>query len=283
MSPRVHELALPVGDLDADGAPAGDRGDDPDVGAGHGVGDVVGQAGDLVHLDAGAELELVAGDGGADGHADEVGVDAELQQGGLERLAPLLDQLAVDRLGHLVGEGRVRRELPPLLGRDEAEFELLVSAGRLAEESRRLEDEVLRRPARGPASEPAAGALGLGSLDPGGRVGQIDRQGGREIGVGFREVIRPGLRCRLSVVVDAGPEPAGPVAGEAGAVAWVWRSVATTSPSSPGPISGQGRQAAQAAAEGVADGEPARFRPRHTWSKRGGTGSGSRRRPGRRG
>src|SRR5205085_12261798 len=59
---EIDQLALPVGDLDADGAPPGDGGDDPHVGAGHGVGDVVGQAGDLVDLDAGPELQLVAGD-----------------------------------------------------------------------------------------------------------------------------------------------------------------------------------------------------------------------------
>ena len=72
------ELAGVVGDLDADRRAAGDRGEDADVGGRHGVGDVALQAGDPGDLDAGAELELVAGDGGADGHADERRVDAVL-------------------------------------------------------------------------------------------------------------------------------------------------------------------------------------------------------------
>ena len=40
----------------------------------------------------GAELELVAGDGRADDHADEPGLDAVLGERGLERAAALLDQ-----------------------------------------------------------------------------------------------------------------------------------------------------------------------------------------------
>ena len=56
-------------------------------GDGHGVGDVLVQAGDPGDLHAGAELELVAGDGRADDHADEAGLHAVLGEGGLERAA----------------------------------------------------------------------------------------------------------------------------------------------------------------------------------------------------
>ena len=72
------ELAGVVGDLDADRRPAWDRGEDAHVGGGHGVGDVALQARDPGDLDAGAELELVAGDRRPDGHADERGLDAVL-------------------------------------------------------------------------------------------------------------------------------------------------------------------------------------------------------------
>ena len=52
--------------------------------------------GDPVDLHARRELELVAGDGRADGHADELGVDAVLGERRLEHLAALLDEAAVD-------------------------------------------------------------------------------------------------------------------------------------------------------------------------------------------
>ena len=50
-------------------------------GAGHGVGDVLVQAGDPGHLHARAELELVAGDGGADDHADQAGLRRRARPG----------------------------------------------------------------------------------------------------------------------------------------------------------------------------------------------------------
>ena len=62
MSPRVTSWLAGVRDLDADGLPARDGGQDADVGRGHGVGDVLVEARDPGHLHAGAELELVAGD-----------------------------------------------------------------------------------------------------------------------------------------------------------------------------------------------------------------------------
>ena len=76
---RDH-LLVQVGDLDADGGLAGDGGEDPDLVGCHRVGDVVGQAGDLAHLDGRAELHLVAGDGGAARVAGDARVDLELAQ-----------------------------------------------------------------------------------------------------------------------------------------------------------------------------------------------------------
>ncbi len=60
------QLAGPVRHLDADGRLARDRRQDAHVGRRHGVRDVLGQAGDPGHLDARAELELVAGHRRAD-------------------------------------------------------------------------------------------------------------------------------------------------------------------------------------------------------------------------
>ena len=69
------------GHLDADRRAAGDRREDAHVGRRHRVGDVLVEAGDPGDLDAGAELELVAGDRRADGHADEPGLDAVRRRG----------------------------------------------------------------------------------------------------------------------------------------------------------------------------------------------------------
>ena len=85
-----------VGHLDADGRPAGDGGQDAHVGRRHGVGDVLVEAGDPGDLHPGAELELVAGDRRADGHADEAGLDAVAGQRLLEHPPARLDLAAVD-------------------------------------------------------------------------------------------------------------------------------------------------------------------------------------------
>jgi hypothetical protein len=53
-------LAVGVGDLDADRGLAGDRAQDAHVGRGTAYGDVLGQRGDPLDLDAGTELDLVA-------------------------------------------------------------------------------------------------------------------------------------------------------------------------------------------------------------------------------
>ena len=109
------------------------------------------------------------------------------QQRGLEGLAALLDQLPVDGLGRLAGEARLRRQLPPLLGRDEAELELRGDAGRLAHERRRLEDEVLAGRERGRTGRRRAGPPGRSdrpSASGGSSLGQVDGQGGGEVGPG---------------------------------------------------------------------------------------------------
>ena len=106
------ELAGVVGHLDADRRAAGDRRQDAHVDGRHGVGDVALQAGDAGDLDAGAELELVAGDGRADGHADERRVDAVLGERLLEHPAARLDLGPVDRLGAGAVEERDRRQRP---------------------------------------------------------------------------------------------------------------------------------------------------------------------------
>ena len=59
------DLAVGVGDLDADRALAGDRGEDAHLVRGDGVGDVVGERGDALDLDAVADLDLVLRDGRA--------------------------------------------------------------------------------------------------------------------------------------------------------------------------------------------------------------------------
>ena len=56
------------------------------------------EAGDAVDLHARAELELVAGDGRADGGADEARVDAVVRERGLEDAAALVDEAAVGLL-----------------------------------------------------------------------------------------------------------------------------------------------------------------------------------------
>ncbi len=101
-----------VGNLDADRAAAGDRRQDADVVARHRVRDLLGEAGDLVDLHAGRELELVAGDGRADGRAEEAGVDAELAHGRLEDLAAFLHELRVDLARLAALQDRCGGQLP---------------------------------------------------------------------------------------------------------------------------------------------------------------------------
>ena len=95
-----HVFAVGVGDLDTDGALAGDRREDTHIGGGHGVGDVLRQVGELVDLDAGAEDDLVAGDCRASGEAGDARVNVEVR----EDLSQRRDDLVVDG-----GSGHVGR------------------------------------------------------------------------------------------------------------------------------------------------------------------------------
>ena len=79
-SPRVIKSSLAVGYFDPDGGFARNRDQQPDIGSGQGVGDVVGQARNPVDLDAGSELDLVAGDSGARHDLGQLGIDAVLAQ-----------------------------------------------------------------------------------------------------------------------------------------------------------------------------------------------------------
>ena len=145
---------------------------DPHVGRGHGVGDVLGQGRHPGDLHPGAELELVAGDRRADGPAHQPGLHAvgreRADQGGAGGVhLRLVDDLG---LGPLQQLGRRERPVP---GRGaHPHLELLALArpgGRLGQHGRP------RRP-RGPARRPG-GAAGSGSSDC---VG--DRLGGRPRG-----------------------------------------------------------------------------------------------------
>ena len=97
-----HVFAVGVGDLDADGALAGDRREDTHVCGSHRVGDILRQVGELVDLDARAEDNLVAGDRRAARKPGDACVDVEVG----EDLAQGRDDLVVDgRARHVRGPG----------------------------------------------------------------------------------------------------------------------------------------------------------------------------------
>ena len=100
-----HDLRVGVRDLDADRALARDRAEDAHLGALHRVGDVAGQVGDPLDLDARAELDLVAGDGRAAVEAGDRAVDVELGEHLLQRG----DHLVVG-LGVLQVRGALRQD-----------------------------------------------------------------------------------------------------------------------------------------------------------------------------
>ena len=150
---EVDDLAARVGDLDADGLLAGDRGEDADVRRGQRVGEVVLELGDLGDLDPGREAQLVARDVRARDHADHARLDPEvaerLGQLGGDLLLPgrvgparlgarALEEggvgdrpLEVGRLGHLGAVAALRGEL--LGGRVGARDAGLVGLGVLGE------------------------------------------------------------------------------------------------------------------------------------------------------
>ena len=82
ISLSVLGISMPIADLPGIGD------EDPHVGALHGVGDVLGQRGDPLDLDGGAELDLVAGDRRPAGEAGDLRVDVELLEHLGQRVRP---------------------------------------------------------------------------------------------------------------------------------------------------------------------------------------------------
>jgi hypothetical protein len=74
------DLWIAVRDLDTDSALARDRADDAHVRTLHRIGDVPAELDDAFHLDAGAQLDLVTGDGWSPVEAGDTAVDAELAE-----------------------------------------------------------------------------------------------------------------------------------------------------------------------------------------------------------
>ena len=85
---EVHDPAARVGDLDADRLLARDRREDPDIGGGQRVGEVVLELGDLGDLGPGREAQLVAGDVRPGDAADDLRLDAEVAERLEQRPAP---------------------------------------------------------------------------------------------------------------------------------------------------------------------------------------------------
>ena len=75
---EADDLFVGVGDLHADRALAWDHGEDADIGGFNGIGDVLRESGDPLHLDAGVKLDLVPGDCRAAGEADNRGLHLEV-------------------------------------------------------------------------------------------------------------------------------------------------------------------------------------------------------------
>ena len=78
---KHHGFAVGVRNFDADGRLAFDHGQDAHIGAGHRIGDVLLQVGDLLDFDARPELHLVHGHGRTSQEADDLGIHAELLEG----------------------------------------------------------------------------------------------------------------------------------------------------------------------------------------------------------
>ena len=87
-----HQAPALVRHLHADRLLAGDRRQDPDVGGGERVGEIVAKLGDLRDLGPGSELKLVAADVRAADHPQQLGLDAEVAQRLEQRLG---DRLAI--------------------------------------------------------------------------------------------------------------------------------------------------------------------------------------------
>ena len=79
-SPRRTILRWGVWHLHSDGLLAGDRREDADVRGGQRIGEVVLELGNLAHLDAGRQAQLIARDVGPGDRPDHLGLDAEVTQ-----------------------------------------------------------------------------------------------------------------------------------------------------------------------------------------------------------
>src|ERR1019366_8505145 len=101
------------------------------------VREVVGEAGDPVDFHAGGERELVAGHGRADGHADQVGVDAVLVEGPFEDLAGLFGDAPVGFGFGASSEEGGWRELPGAAPAGAGGVEGHLAAGLLDDRHRR--------------------------------------------------------------------------------------------------------------------------------------------------
>jgi hypothetical protein len=136
-------LAVGVRDLDADRGLAGDRAEDAHVGRGDGIRDVLGEGGDPLDLDAGAELDLVAGDRRATAEAGDLGVDLELVEHRRQRLddgvvgcaaclvraAGLEERVVGQGVGDVAGEGELLHPLGQRCRRRRLEGDLLHDRG----------------------------------------------------------------------------------------------------------------------------------------------------------
>ena len=173
-------LAHLVGHLDADGLLAGDRGEDADVGRRHRVGDVLVARRELLDLHARRQLELVAGDGRADDHARQAGLDLVLGEGRLEQVAAGLDGGPVDRAASSLRLSR------PSAGSFHGEPGGARRRGRWRAARRRRRRRRRPRSLR-PAAGAGAGALGRRRRRPGRRAAagpEVDRR--RRLGAGRR-------------------------------------------------------------------------------------------------
>ena len=205
---EADHLAVGVRHLDADGRLARDRREQPDVVGGHGVGDVAVQRGDLLDLDAGAELDLVAGDGRASGEAGDRGVDVELLEDAGDRLDDPVVRAAARARGRSGGQQITRRER---VGR--------VAGGLAHRQAQLLADTVAARLGRRGGRHGRSGAAGPRGWFLGGRVrvrrwlGGIGRrlgEGGLPAAerAGHMDRIAPGVHRRATgervVVADVG-------------------------------------------------------------------------------
>ena len=164
---QMHDLAVGVGDFDADRAFAGDWRQDAHVRTGDGVGNVLLQVRDFLDLHALAELHLVLCDRGAAQEPDDLRVDLELFESVRERADHLVVLRCARRMGLAFGEhGEVGQLVRPIIGFGACSY---LSAGG-------------RRSACG-WSAGAAGCTARRSRRGGGRT--RDARGGRRFGDDF--------------------------------------------------------------------------------------------------